>query len=136
MVGTGHVHTAHGAVPVPAPATAALLTGIPIVPEGEGELTTPTGAAILAAVVDRFGALPPLRLRATGYGAGSKQLADRANVLRAIVGEPLGTPDHAAAPEVVLLEANIDDMSRAAGRRRCSTRSRTPARSTSGPRPS
>jgi pyridinium-3,5-bisthiocarboxylic acid mononucleotide nickel chelatase len=111
VVGTGHVHTAHGAVPVPAPATAALLTGIPIVPEGAGELTTPTGAAILAAVVDRFGALPPIRLRATGYGAGSKQLADRANVLRAIVGEPLGTPDDAAAPEVVLLEANIDDMS-------------------------
>ena len=98
-------------MPVPAPATAALLMGIPIVPEGAGELTTPTGAAILAAVVDRFGALPPLRLRATGYGAGSKQLADRANVLRAIVGEPLGTPDAAAAPEVVLLEANIDDMS-------------------------
>src|SRR6185436_7354174 len=111
VVGTGHVHTAHGAVPVPAPATAALLAGIPIVPEGAGELTTPTGAAILAATVDHFGALPPLRLRATGYGAGSKQLADRANVLRVIVGEPLGTPDEAAAPEVVLLEANIDDMS-------------------------
>ncbi len=72
VVGTGRVHTAHGPVPVPAPATAALLTGIPIVPEGEGELTTPTGAAILAAVVDRFGALPPLALRATGYGAGTK----------------------------------------------------------------
>jgi pyridinium-3,5-bisthiocarboxylic acid mononucleotide nickel chelatase len=111
VVGTGHIHTAHGAVPVPAPATAALLAGIPILPEGEGELTTPTGAAILAAVVDRFGALPPLKLRAAGYGAGTKQLADRANVLRAIVGEPLGTPDTAAAPEVLLLEANIDDMS-------------------------
>jgi len=111
VVGTGHIHTAHGAVPVPAPATAALLTGIPILPEGAGELTTPTGAAILAAVVDSFGTLPPMRLRATGYGAGSKQLADRANVLRAIVGEPLGTPDATAALEVVLLEANIDDMS-------------------------
>jgi uncharacterized protein (TIGR00299 family) protein len=111
VIGTGHIHTAHGAVPVPAPATAALLAGIPIRPEGEGELTTPTGAAILAAVVDRFGALPPLKLRAAGYGAGTKQLADRANVLRAIVGEPLGTPDAAAAPEVLLLEANIDDMS-------------------------
>jgi pyridinium-3,5-bisthiocarboxylic acid mononucleotide nickel chelatase len=111
VIGTGHVHTAHGTVPVPAPATAALLAGIPILPEGEGELTTPTGAAILAAVVDTFGALPPLKLRATGYGAGTKQLADRANVLRAIVGEPLGTPDAAAAPKVVLLEANIDDMS-------------------------
>jgi uncharacterized protein (TIGR00299 family) protein len=111
LVGTGHVHTAHGPVPVPAPATAALLTGIPIVPEGEGELTTPTGAAILAAVVDRFGALPPLALRAAGYGAGTKDFHDRPNVLRAVVGERLGVPDVAAAPEVLLLEANIDDMS-------------------------
>jgi len=111
VVGTGRVRTAHGPVPVPAPATAALLTGIPIVPEGEGELTTPTGAAILAAVVDRFGALPPMAVRATGYGAGTKQLHDRPNVLRAVVGEPLGEPDVAAAPEVLLLEANIDDMS-------------------------
>jgi uncharacterized protein (TIGR00299 family) protein len=111
VVGTGRVHTAHGPVPVPAPATAALLTGIPIVPEGEGELTTPTGAAILAAVVDRFGALPPLALRATGYGAGTKDFHDRPNVLRAVVGELLGAPDVAAAPEVLLLEANIDDMS-------------------------
>jgi pyridinium-3,5-bisthiocarboxylic acid mononucleotide nickel chelatase len=111
VVGTGRVHTAHGAVAVPAPATAALLEGIPILPEGEGELTTPTGAAILAAVVDQFGAIPPLTLRAAGYGAGNKQLADRANVLRVVVGEPLGVPDHAAVPEVLLLEANIDDMS-------------------------
>ena len=111
VVGTGHVHTAHGPVPVPAPATAALLAGMPIVPEGDGELTTPTGAAILAAVVDRFGALPPLALRATGYGAGTKQLADRPNVLRAIVGEPLGVADADAASDVLLLEANIDDMS-------------------------
>jgi uncharacterized protein (TIGR00299 family) protein len=111
VVGTGRVMTAHGPVPVPAPATAALLAGIPIVPEGDGELTTPTGAAILAAVVDRFGALPPLALRAAGYGAGTKQLADRPNVLRAVVGEPLGVPDAPAAPEVVLLEANVDDMS-------------------------
>ena len=111
VVGTGRVHTAHGAVSVPAPATAALLEGIPILPEGEGELTTPTGAAILAAVVDQFGAIPPLTLRAAGYGAGNKQLADRANVLRIVVGEPLGVPDHAAAPEVLLLDANIDDMS-------------------------
>ncbi len=111
VVGTGRIHTAHGAVSVPAPATAALLEGIPILPEGEGELTTPTGAAILAAVVDQFGAIPPLTLRAAGYGAGNKQLADRANVLRVVVGEPLGVPDHAAGPEVLLLEANIDDMS-------------------------
>jgi uncharacterized protein (TIGR00299 family) protein len=111
VIGSGHVHTAHGTVSVPTPATAALLAGIPVVFEGEGELTTPTGAAILAAVVDRFGAPPPMVLRAAGYGAGTKQLADRPNLLRALIGEPLGVPDSAAAPEVLLLEANIDDMS-------------------------
>ena len=113
VVGTGVVRTAHGPVPVPAPATAALLAmaDIPIVPEGEGELTTPTGAAILAAVVDRFGPLPPMRPRAIGYGAGSRELTDRPNVLRVTLGEPVGAEDAPAAPEVVLVEANVDDMS-------------------------
>ncbi len=113
VVGTGLVRTAHGPVPVPAPATAALLAmgDIPIVPEGEGELTTPTGAAILAAVVDRFGPLPPMVPRAIGYGAGTRELADRPNVLRVTLGEPVGAEDAPAAPEVVLVEANVDDMS-------------------------
>lgn len=113
VVGTGVVHTAHGPLPVPAPATAALLAGseIPIVPEGEGELTTPTGAAILAAVVDRFGPLPPMRPRAVGYGAGTRELPDRPNVLRVTLGEPIGAADAPSAPEVVLVEANVDDMS-------------------------
>ena len=57
---------------------------------GQGELTTPTGAAILAATVDTFGPPPPMRVRAIGYGAGTRELADRANVLRVLVGEPLG----------------------------------------------
>ena len=111
VVGTGVVRTAHGPVPVPAPATAALLAGVPILPEGQGELTTPTGAAILAAVVDRFGPLPPMRLRAVGYGAGTRELPDRANVLRVTLGELVGEPDVAAATDVVLIEANVDDMS-------------------------
>jgi pyridinium-3,5-bisthiocarboxylic acid mononucleotide nickel chelatase len=110
VVGTGRVRTAHGPVPVPAPATAALLAGIPILPEGEGELTTPTGAAILAAVVDEFGPLPPLRIRAVGYGAGVRELADRPNLLRVVVGETLGDAEEPAAPEVTLVEANVDDM--------------------------
>jgi hypothetical protein len=110
VVGTGLVRTAHGAVPVPAPATLALLAEIPIRPEGEGELTTPTGAAILAAVVDKFGPLPPLRVCASGYGSGTRELADRANVLRVVLGEPLGAQDIPAVPEVVLLEANLDDL--------------------------
>jgi uncharacterized protein (TIGR00299 family) protein len=111
VVGTGRAWTAHGLVPVPAPATAALLAGVPIISEGEGELTTPTGAAILAAVVDHFGPPPPLRIRAVGYGAGTRELDDRPNLLRVLVGEPLGVADEPAAPEVTLLEANVDDMS-------------------------
>jgi uncharacterized protein (TIGR00299 family) protein len=111
VVGTGVVRTAHGPVPVPAPATAALLAGAPIVPDGEGELTTPTGAAILASIVDRYGPPPPMRIRAVGYGAGTRELADRPNVLRAILGEPIGVVDEPAAPRVALLCANLDDMS-------------------------
>jgi uncharacterized protein (TIGR00299 family) protein len=113
VVGIGLVRTAHGPVPVPAPATAALLAAaeVPMVPEGEGELTTPTGAAILAAVVDRFGPLPPMRPRAIGYGAGTRELADRPNVLRVTLGELVGAVDVPAAPQVMLVEANVDDMS-------------------------
>lgn len=110
VVGTGTVRTAHGPVPVPAPATAALLEGMPIRCEGQGELTTPTGAAILAAVVDAFGPPPPLRLTAVGYGAGTRELADRANVLRVLVGAPIGQALEPGTPDVLLLEANIDDM--------------------------
>ncbi len=111
VVGTGTVRTAHGIVAVPAPATAALLQGLPIRSEGVGELTTPTGAAILAAIVDEFGPPPPLRLRATGYGAGTRELSDRANLLRVLIGEPIGQALAPAADEVLLLEANVDDMS-------------------------
>jgi uncharacterized protein (TIGR00299 family) protein len=111
VVGTGRVRTAHGTLGVPAPATAALLQGVPIVPEGPGELTTPTGAAIVAAVVDAFGPPPPLELRAVGYGAGTRDLADRPNVLRVLVGAPLGRADAPAAADVVRVEANLDDMS-------------------------
>jgi pyridinium-3,5-bisthiocarboxylic acid mononucleotide nickel chelatase len=111
VVGTGTARTAHGRLPVPAPATAELLRDVPILAEGQGELTTPTGAAILATIVGRFGPLPPLRIRATGYGAGTRELGDRPNVLRVTVGEPVGAADEPAAPEVTLVEANVDDMS-------------------------
>ncbi|MEP6655522.1 MAG: nickel pincer cofactor biosynthesis protein LarC [Myxococcales bacterium] len=110
VIGTGTVRTAHGLVAVPAPATAALLQGIPMIADGEGELTTPTGAVFLATVVDAFGPPPPLRLAAIGYGAGSRELADRPNVLRAMLGEPIGQALPAAAQEVLMLESNLDDM--------------------------
>jgi uncharacterized protein (TIGR00299 family) protein len=111
VVGSGRVRTAHGELPVPAPATAALLLGIPIVSEGRGELTTPTGAAIVAAVVDTFGPPPPLTVEAIGYGAGTRELDDRPNVLRVLVGAPVGRLDGSAATEIVRVEANLDDMS-------------------------
>jgi uncharacterized protein (TIGR00299 family) protein len=111
VLGTGSIRTAHGWVPVPAPATAELLKGAPVRAEGQGELTTPTGAAILSAVVDRFGPMPPMQLAAQGLGAGNRQLTDRANVLRVVLGQPLGQALPASAPSVTLLETNLDDMS-------------------------
>ena len=88
-----------------------LLAEIPICARnGRGADATPTGAAILAAVVDAFGPIPPMRARAVGYGAGTRELADRPNVLRVIVGEPIGTPDAPAAPRSCWLEANLDDL--------------------------
>ena len=111
VVGTGRARTAHGEVPVPAPATAALLLGVPIVAEGAGELTTPTGAAIVAAIVDAFGPPPPLAIAAVGYGAGTRELDDRPNLLRVLVGAPLGQVAAEAPVEIVRIEANLDDMS-------------------------
>jgi hypothetical protein len=111
VLGSGTVRTAHGPVPVPAPATAALLAATPVRAEGRGELTTPTGAAILAVTVDTFGPMPPVRLVAQGFGAGTRELPDRPNVLRVLLGEPLGRPLAAPPQQVRLLQANVDDMS-------------------------
>jgi uncharacterized protein (TIGR00299 family) protein len=111
VLGTGTVFTAHGPVAVPAPATAGLLVDIPVRAEGHGELTTPTGAALLAATVDEFRPLPPVRLQAQGFGAGTKELSDRPNVLRVVLGEPIGEALAPPPTEVLLLAANLDDMS-------------------------
>ncbi len=106
--GTGHITIAHGRVGVPAPATAELLTGIPLEKSAiEAELTTPTGAAIVATVVDEFGPLPGLTIDAIGYGAGTRELESQANVLRLIVGT---TPESQQADQVWVLETNIDDV--------------------------
>ena len=111
VLGSGVIHTAHGLMPVPAPATAAILRGLPVLGEGHGELTTPTGAAILATVVGTFGGPPPMRLLAQGFGAGTREHVDRPNVLRVLLGETVGRALPAAAGEVLLVAANIDDMS-------------------------
>jgi uncharacterized protein (TIGR00299 family) protein len=108
-VGSGTAQTEHGVLPVPAPATAELLSGKPIYSRGPCmELTTPTGAAIASALALDFGPLPPMRITATGYGAGSKDFAEHANVLRVLIGESSGAEE---STSVAVLEANIDDAS-------------------------
>jgi pyridinium-3,5-bisthiocarboxylic acid mononucleotide nickel chelatase len=108
-VGAGTAQTAHGLLPVPAPATAALLQGRPIYSDGPAvELTTPTGAALAVTLAHGFGPLPPLKVSRTGYGAGGRDFPDRANVLRVLIGEPSGATE---ATTVSVIEANIDDLS-------------------------
>jgi hypothetical protein len=108
-LGGGRIATAHGTLPVPAPGTLELLKGIPCYgSEVEAELTTPTGAAILATVASAFGPPPLLTVRAVGYGAGTRELSGQPNCLRLIVGD---SPEAGATDEVAVLEANIDDMS-------------------------
>ncbi|HEX2374928.1 MAG TPA: nickel pincer cofactor biosynthesis protein LarC [Actinomycetota bacterium] len=107
--GTGLVRSEHGMLPVPAPAVVELLQGVPIYSGGvAAELTTPTGAAILAAVAARFTDLPPMRVAATGYGAGTRQHDELPNVLRVLLGQR--TEDDAAGDGGLVLEANLDDM--------------------------
>jgi uncharacterized protein (TIGR00299 family) protein len=108
-VGSGTVKTEHGILPIPAPATAELLTGKPVYSRGPVfELTTPTGAAIATTLARDFGPLPPMRITATGYGAGDKDFPEQANVLRVIIGE---SSDARESTTVAVLEANIDDSS-------------------------
>jgi len=108
-VGSGTVNTEHGVLPVPAPATAELLAGRPIYARGPSlELTTPTGAAIACTLATEFGALPPMRVIASGYGAGDYDFPEHANVLRVLIGETSGAEE---STTVTVLEANIDDSS-------------------------
>jgi len=111
-VGGGRVHTAHGILPVPAPATAELLRQAPTYSSGvERELATPTGAAIVAALAAHFGPLPPMKVAQIGYGAGSAELTEQPNVLRVFVGEALETEAGTRFDETVtVIEANLDDM--------------------------
>ena len=109
-VGFGSVQCAHGVMPVPAPATACLLEGVPIFSDGltRGELCTPTGAALLRHFVSEFGPMPLMRVAATGHGAGRKDFP-RANIVRAMLGES-GLASSGATEEVLELACNIDDM--------------------------
>lgn len=116
-LGHGTVLCQHGLYPVPAPATLYLLEGIPLGTfDAEAELTTPTGAAVVAALADRVGPFSGRRVLKVGYGAGSRVFPDHPNVLRAMLYEPsdecASTGDDASTPELVShLAANIDDAS-------------------------
>jgi uncharacterized protein (TIGR00299 family) protein len=123
--GTGHTRIAHGLVSIPAPATAELLANIPIAACSlPMEMTTPTGAAVLRELVSDYGPLPPMQVGRIGYGAGTRDLEDRPNLLRILIGESVPSrssrkqhaphQDHRLADDanaVVVLETNLDDIS-------------------------
>jgi uncharacterized protein (TIGR00299 family) protein len=110
-VGGGTIECAHRLLPVPAPATTELLKGVPIVGgPGQLELLTPTAAAILTTVVDRFCPLPAIKIEAIGYGAGSLESEEFPNVLRLIIGQAVDETE-TNADSVYLLETNVDDVS-------------------------
>ena len=106
-VGSGTVRCAHGIMPVPAPATAALLKGVPVYGGAvQGELCTPTGAALLKTFVQSFGPMPLMTTEKTGYGVGTKEFPQQANCLRAFLGES----QEGANGEITELVCNVDDM--------------------------
>ncbi len=104
-VGSGHVHCAHGILPVPAPATAYILRDVPIYGGAvKGELCTPTGAALLKHFVTEFGDMPVMKTESIGYGMGKKDF-EQANCVRALLGETEG-----ATETICELNCNVDDM--------------------------
>ncbi len=107
--GSGFVEIAHGRCAIPAPATAELLKGIPLAESRVlCELTTPTGAAILATLVNSFGPVPAMTIRRIGYGSGQKDLEEQANLLRLLVGE---TAEQSGDEQLWIVETNLDDIS-------------------------
>lgn len=109
--GIGTVNAAHGVLPVPVPAVVELLRGAPTYGiDVARELTTPTGAALLAANVVSWGPMPAMVAVASGYGAGTADLAERPNLVRVVIGTRTGDDSSATGQPVVLLEANVDDV--------------------------
>ena len=117
-LGRGFVRCAHGLMPVPVPGTMELLKGVPIqqtdIPK---ELVTPTGAALITTLSQEFGVMPHMRLDRVGYGAGTRDLEQRPNLLRLCLGEKILSSDsqtthhHAETDSVDIIETNVDDMS-------------------------
>jgi uncharacterized protein (TIGR00299 family) protein len=109
-VGSGMTEMAHGRFPIPPPAVAELLKGKPIYAgDIEGEFVTPTGAAIITAVCEQFGPVPPMKIEATGYGAGTRNHQKFPNALRVFVGETEGAT--VFDETLLMIETNIDDLS-------------------------
>ncbi|MBF0552636.1 MAG: nickel pincer cofactor biosynthesis protein LarC, partial [Deltaproteobacteria bacterium] len=110
-LGSGFVPCRHGILPLPAPATMALLKGIPVYGcNVQQELVTPTAAAILSTLADSFGPIPPMIVSGVGYGAGDRDMEDRPNLVRAILGRADSPSSDKVAHQVTVIEANIDDM--------------------------
>jgi len=122
-VGHGFVRSQHGQLPVPAPATAELVSGLPVYGgDIEGEFVTPTGAAIITTLCESFGAMPAMKIDRVGYGAGSRDPEGFPNTLRLVLGEATGSTEarhtvleplgesRAGDEQVVVIETNIDDM--------------------------
>lgn len=113
-VGSGFAQMAHGKFPIPPPAVAELLTGVPIYStEIEGELMTPTGAAIISTVCDSYGTVPEMAVAVTAYGAGTRQYEGFPNSLRIMIGESAESSrdETSSSDRLVVLETNIDDVS-------------------------
>ena len=109
-VGSGRVKMAHGEVPIPAPATAELLRGVPIFGGPGGELTTPTGAVLLAELVTEYVDLPAMVLESTGYGLGKKDLPHQPNAMRLLKGRAAAERAEVMRSEIMIVEAEIDNL--------------------------
>ena len=111
VLGSGTTRGAHGPLPVPPPAVLELLRGVPVLagPVAQ-EMTTPTGAAVLAATVTAYGPLPPMVLQRSGLGAGGRDPAEVANVLRLVLGDAVGSSADGPAEQLLVLETNVDDL--------------------------
>ena len=109
-MGRGTVHCEHGELPLPAPAVAAMLPGVPVRPvDVEGETVTPTGAALVTVLSDRFGSMPSMTVARVGIGAGSREYPGLPNVVRAFVGDA-AVPAAVSQTDNVIVECNIDDL--------------------------
>lgn len=109
-MGSGTVQCAHGTLPLPAPAVAAMLPGVPVRDAGvDGETVTPTGAALVTTLVDRFGPMPEMTVEAVGVGGGSHDYPGLPNVVRAFVGTA-ATVDDVIATEALVIQCNVDDL--------------------------